>query len=292
LHTQPGLFDDQELSYLPGRLYSKIEKYLSHENHPTSYQQEIPQNLPLQPWQMAILLVDDAETNRDITGMMLQQLGHQVTLAESGEVALRIGQTQRFDLVLMDIRMPGMDGLTAARYWRDDVINMDNRCMITALSANTNPDEKIRAYQAGMNHYLSKPVTFCQLADMLDLAAQFQLERDINLTPQISPPRPLLNLDDDSLRLKLSQSLHLLIQQASQSLTHIPSLSHVLHTLKGCAGQAGLLELQDAVIQLELAVEARKTITQQDISRLDEILHLLLQPRSSRDSHFNHQGKE
>ncbi|CNK32398.1 Multi-sensor hybrid histidine kinase [Yersinia mollaretii] len=270
-----GPFTDKELNYLPGRLYSKVEKYLSRHHASEPSAQEISQNLPLQPWHMSILLVDDAETNRDITGMMLQQLGHQVTLAESGEVALHLGQQQRFDLVLMDIRMPGMDGLTTTRCWREDMINCDNRCMITALSANTNPDEKIKAYQAGMDHYLSKPITFCQLAEVLDLAAQFQLERDISLSPHISIPRPLLNLDDDLLRLKLSQSLKVLVQQANDSLTHLPSLSHIIHTLKGCAGQAGLIELQNAAIQLEIAIEDQDTITPQDISRLDEIIHSL-----------------
>ncbi|CNL01488.1 Multi-sensor hybrid histidine kinase [Yersinia frederiksenii] len=266
---------DHELNYLPGRLYSKIEAHLGRYPSSTHYQQEIPQNLPLQPWQMTILLVDDAETNRDITGMMLRQLGHQVTLAESGETALRIGQSHRFDLVLMDIRMPDMDGLITTRCWRDDKINRDNRCMITALSANTNPDEKIRAYQAGMNHYISKPASFCQLAEVLDLAAQFQLERDISLTPQSSIPRPLLSMDDGQLRLKLSQSLKDLVRQARESLTHHPTLSHVIHMLKGCAGQAGLIELQDAAIQLEIAIEDKKIITQQDITRLDEMVNSL-----------------
>ncbi|CFR00446.1 Multi-sensor hybrid histidine kinase [Yersinia frederiksenii] len=284
LSMQQTLLTDNELCYLPGRLYTKVKKYLDIQNQLIPYQQETKQNLPLQPWQMAILLVDDAETNRDIVGMMLQELGHQVTLAESGEVALSIGQTQRFDLVLMDIRMPGMDGLTTTRYWRNDVANRDNSGMITALSANANPDEKIKAYQAGMNHYLSKPVTFCQLAEILDLAAQFQLERGINLTPQISAPKPLLDLADPSLHLKLAQSLQLLLQQARNSLVHIPTLSEHLHTLKGCAGQAGLIVLHDAVIQLEIAIEAQETITQQDITRLDEIIHGLFQPRSLPDS--------
>ncbi|WP_145593940.1 two component system sensor kinase [Yersinia aleksiciae] len=273
--SQPGPFSDKELSYLPGRLYTKVEKYLSSHHSPISSAQGLQQNLPLQSWHMSILLVDDAETNRDITGMMLRQLGHQVTLAESGEVALHLGQSQSFDLVLMDIRMPGMDGLTTTRCWREDINNRDNRCMITALSANTNPDEKIKAYQAGMNHYLSKPITFCQLAEVLDLAAQFQLERDISLSPHISTPRPLLNLDDDLLRLELSQSLKVLVQQASESLTHTPTLSHVIHTLKGCAGQAGFIELQEAAIQLEIAIEAQDTITQQDITRLSEMIHSL-----------------
>ncbi|WP_145525949.1 two component system sensor kinase [Yersinia rohdei] len=273
LNLPPAFLSDKELCYLPGRLYTKVKNYLADKSPPNLHQQVIKQHLPVQPWQMNILLVDDAETNRDITGMMLQQLGHQVTLAESGETALRIGLAQRFDLVLMDIRMPNMDGLTTTRHWRNDAMNRDSRCMITALSANASSDEKIKAYQAGINNYLPKPVSFCQLAEVLDLTAQFQLERGITLSPQISIPKPLLNLEDEELRLKLSQSLQELLQQIRNSLTHVPTLSDHLHTLKGCAGQAGLDALQDAVIELEIAIETQEIITQQDITRLEDLIH-------------------
>lgn len=282
-HRLSAFSSDKELSYLPGRLYAKVKRHLqSASPSGTDRQVNTPNaltNLPIQSWQMTILLVDDAETNRDITGMMLQQLGHKVTLAESGEAALCLGHTQRFDLVLMDIRMPGMNGLVTTQRWRDDSKNADKHCMITALSANASPYEKTRAYQAGMNHYLSKPITLLQLAEILDLTAQFQLERGVALTPQMSSPKPLLDLTDQQINVKLYRSLQTLMQKIKESLENLPALSHLLHTLKGCAGQAGLTELYEATIQLEMAVETHQIMTQQDIARLNEIIDIRLNPR-------------
>ncbi|OML11638.1 two component system sensor kinase [Yersinia pestis] len=281
LANQPSRhFVDNALCYLPGRLYAKLKQYLQ------GAETEALKSLPLQPWQMHILLVDDSETNRDITGMMLQQLGHQVTRADSGTTALAIGRQHRFDLVLMDIRMPVLDGLATTARWRHDPANIDSHCMITALSANASPDEQIKTSQAGMNHYLSKPVTLGQLAEMLDLTAQFQLERGVDLSPQLSEPQPLLDLADSALSLKLYQSLQVLIQQAKDAIENLPVLSHTLHTIKGCAGQAGLIELQDAVIQLEHALDTHETLTQQEIIQLDEIIHVLLQPPTTCESTF------
>lgn len=263
---------DNKSSYLPSLLSTKLK----HTRQDLVSQ--TVQAIPLQPWEMAILLVDDSATNRDIIGMMLRQLGHQITLADSGKNALLMGRKHRFDLVLMDIRMPELDGLATTARWRKDPVNRDSHCMITALSANIGQNEQVSALQAGMNHYLSKPVTLGQLADMLNLAAQFQLERDITLSPQCSAPRSLLDLTDGPSRLKLYQSLHQLTQQAINAVDNVPELSHRLHTIKGCAGQAGLIELQDAVIKLEISLDAHETITLQDITHLNEIIHVLLQP--------------
>ncbi|CNL44615.1 two component system sensor kinase [Yersinia aldovae] len=278
----PALFTDKELNYLPGRLYANVKRHLAGNHQSGEYSQEnasnVLANIPLQPWQMAVLLVDDMQTNRDITGMMLQHLGHQVTLAESGESALSLGRTQRFDLVLMDIRMPGMDGLLATQCWRNDTKNVDKHCMITALSANASPDEKTRAYKSGMGHYLSKPVTLWQLAGILDLTAQFQLERGLPLTPQISSPKPLLDLTNPQLNIELYRSLQLLMQKIKEARQNLPLLSHLIHTLKGCAGQAGLIELYEAALQLETVLETHNIMTQQDIAHLDKIIDLLFNP--------------
>ncbi|MEA9445679.1 two component system sensor kinase [Candidatus Fukatsuia symbiotica] len=264
---------DAELAYLPGRLYARVKRLLF------EYQPQTPAALPIQPWRMKILLVDDAETNRDITGMMLTQLGHHVELAESGERALELGRQQYFDLVLMDIRMLGLDGLETTVRWRADEKNKDRACMITALTANASPAEKERVQQAGMNDYLSKPVTMAQLAEMLDLAAQFQLQRDIVLSPQLSASKSILDLTDQNFTLKIHQALLTLIQQVAQSIDDPAALSHYLHTLKGCAGQAGLTELWDSTSKLEARIHNGDTVTPEDIEKLDQIISLVTESK-------------
>jgi len=259
-------FADAELSYLPGRLYTHVKQRLFEYSLPT------PSKLPLQPWQIKILLVDDAETNRDITGMMLRQLGHQVELAENGEQALKLGRQQRFDLVLMDIRMPGLDGLETTTQWRVDAKNLDSACMIAALTANASPAEKKRVCQAGMNEYLSKPATMGQLAELIDLATQFQLERDIPLLPQSVAPKPILDLTDHQLSKKIKQALLMLVRKITESIDDTSALLHHLHTLKGCAGQAGLTELQNNTAELETCLHAGGTITKKEIETLYQLI--------------------
>lgn len=130
---------------------------------------------------------------------MLRLLGQNVTTACNGREALACGRQQLFDLVLMDVCMPEMDGLTCTRQWRQDSQNQDTECAIMALSANTASEEIVRCKQAGMHHYLSKPVTLAHLADGISIAAEYQLQREIDLQEQnsrmdkaiidITPPR-------------------------------------------------------------------------------------------------------
>lgn len=99
--------------------------------------------------------------------------------------------------------MPGLDGLETKAQWRVDAKNLDSACMIAALTANSSPAEKKRVCQAGMNEYLSKPATMGQLAELIDLATQFQLERDIPLLPQSVSPKPMLDLTYHQLSKKI-----------------------------------------------------------------------------------------
>ncbi|MGL4600869.1 MAG: two component system sensor kinase, partial [Plesiomonas sp.] len=131
------LFDKDEFNYLPYRLRTQVEQYLQPKNA-----QEIEIALPVQAWQLNVLLVDDAEINRTITGKMITQLGHTAHHASSGVEALYMGTCNRFDLILMDIRMPGMDGFATTKAWRKQSNIIDKNCMIVALTANAASTEQ------------------------------------------------------------------------------------------------------------------------------------------------------
>ncbi|MEB4592713.1 ATP-binding protein [Candidatus Thiothrix sp. Deng01] len=104
---------------------------------------------------LRVLLVDDDEMNRFFGGKLLESLGVAVTLAGSGEQALQSMQKQTFDLVLMDVSMPGMDGYATARR-----IRASPYCRglpVIALTAHAVAGERERCLAAGMNDYLTKP---------------------------------------------------------------------------------------------------------------------------------------
>jgi CheY-like chemotaxis protein len=113
-----------------------------------------------------ILLVDDDEMNCFFGSKLLKTLGVQVETAESGKDALNSIQTQPFDLVFMDVRMPEMDGYETTRRIRADG-NFSNLPVI-ALTAHAITGERERCLAAGMNDYLTKPFEIEQLQKVIE----------------------------------------------------------------------------------------------------------------------------
>ena len=90
----------------------------------------------------------------------LEKLNHHVTLADHGQQAIEKLQQQHFDLVLMDMMMPVMDGITATKYIRDE---LKMTLPIVALTANASHQDKAICIDAGMNKVLTKPIRFHDL---------------------------------------------------------------------------------------------------------------------------------
>lgn len=114
-----------------------------------------------------LLLAEDVELNRDIIRTMLERDGHEVVIANDGLEAVNIASQSRFDLVLMDIHMPVMDGIEATRLIRD--LDSGNSAMpIIALTANVMATERQKCLEAGMNSVLLKPVEWDRLRAVID----------------------------------------------------------------------------------------------------------------------------
>jgi|GEM_PF-1106320 len=106
--------------------------------------------------QVHVLLVDDNEINQRLAAAMLRNAGCRVTAAGNGQEAIETLQTGDFQLVLMDIQMPVLDGYQATRWVRE---KLGLTLPVVGLSANVYQEEIDLCYQAGMNDYLSKPYT-------------------------------------------------------------------------------------------------------------------------------------
>ena len=112
---------------------------------------------PANAQSLRILVVDDVKTNRDIAGALLSNMGHEVISATSGFEALERLPSGRFDLVLMDLQMPQMDGFATARAIRDMPAPLD-QIPIFALTASVMPEQIKAAHEAGMNGHIGKPL--------------------------------------------------------------------------------------------------------------------------------------
>lgn len=265
------LLDMPELVYLPGRLWQKVSTILSEEKMPV----EEPASIARCAWSLKVLVVDDTQVNRDIVSKMLRELGHLVYLASSGEEALRLGREHVFDWVLLDIRMPDMDGLQVTRLWRDPENGMlDLGTPIMALTANALPTERFRALAAGMNGYLAKPTSLEQLASWVAQVVSQQLVRGLDLAPNRNLQQPLLDLAAPMLRISFYETLeavHRDIQIACGKRDRA-SLLMSLHTLKGFAGQSGLEQLYKWALDQETCLSQGGWLNDEELRDLYRLI--------------------
>jgi CheY-like chemotaxis protein len=130
----------------------------------TPIKQKVFDSLIASPPSMTILLADDDITSRILFGAMLRRDGHTVVEAMDGGMALASASQMDFDLVLMDIQMPGMDGISATRAirsmknQREPVLEKRSAVPIVALTAHALPEDEKACLNAGMNGYLKKPL--------------------------------------------------------------------------------------------------------------------------------------
>ncbi len=118
---------------------------------------------------LRMLYADDHAVNRQVVTMILEPLGVDLTLVENGREALDILTASAFDIVLMDVQMPEMDGLTATRLLRaHEAANGLSRTPVISLTANAMPDDVGRSLAAGADLHLPKPIRPAQLLEAID----------------------------------------------------------------------------------------------------------------------------
>jgi PAS domain S-box-containing protein len=113
-----------------------------------------------------ILVAEDSPTNQQIIRDILEYLGHAVDIAANGREAVRAAQRGPYDLILMDVRMPIMDGLEATRRIRESVIS-SHHVPIIALTAHAMNGVRERCFAVGMDDYLAKPFTTAQVDEIV-----------------------------------------------------------------------------------------------------------------------------
>lgn len=119
---------------------------------------------------LRILVAEDHAGTRRVLGQLLRWLGCQADMAEDGQEALEVLRLRPYDVVLMDIVMPRMDGIEATRR-----IRIEHRSgpepMIVGMSADTMPEDREVCFSAGMDEFLPKPINVDSLIQILDMVA-------------------------------------------------------------------------------------------------------------------------
>jgi CheY-like chemotaxis protein len=105
------------------------------------------------------LLAEDNVVNQRLTSRLLEKMGHVVTIADNGQLALQRFSEQEFDLVAMDMQMPIMDGLEATEKIRASEKKSGKHVAIVAMTANAYEEDRERCLRAGMDGYIAKPIS-------------------------------------------------------------------------------------------------------------------------------------
>jgi two-component system sensor histidine kinase/response regulator len=217
---------------------------------------------PIPPASANILIADDVGPIQEVISAMLTKAGHRVRAVNDGSEAVLAVRQSHYDIVLMDMEMPNMDGISATRAIRA----LDGpmaQMPIIALTANASLQDNLRCKEAGMNGFLQKPI---KRAALLAAIARY--------APKLAAPTTVPSAQDDGLDTKMLDDLEALLgrnevaQLCTKFLNRLESelaglagtdgdASRHAHTLVGLAGQFGCVELSDLSRKLCEAIEQR-----------------------------------
>jgi len=141
----------------------------------------ISNEIEINPNKCRILIVEDEQSNQMLVTKQLQQLGYQTTLANNGKEAIELIQKENFDLILMDLQMPKLNGIEATKQIRKlEKEQKQPHIPIIAMTAHLIEHDKQTCLEAGMNSYLSKPLNLSKLNETV---TQFLTQTQNNTNP-------------------------------------------------------------------------------------------------------------
>ncbi len=223
---------------------------------------------PRRPRRGRLLLVEDDQVNQAVAVTMLEKVGYQVDTASNGVKAIQAVRTAAYDMVLMDLAMPEMDGIEATVQIRR-LPGQLGQIPIIAMTASALPENRDRCLAAGMNDYLTKPIDRARMLAVIDRglsAAQGELGVGAgeNLDLQV-----LQQLAADTNPDMLSQLIGLFIEQTYSRLDQMAKahasqdweyLQREAHALKSSSGTFGAKRLQDHASRLEEACQRGNSV--------------------------------
>ena len=234
----------------------------AHDVHPPV--EPVPPH-PTRP--LKVLAVDDVKQNLDLLRLVLNGQGHQIVLAHNGQEALDRLEEGTVDVVLMDVQMPVMDGLSACRAIRDiETREQRARTPVIALSASVQLEDRQAAIAAGMDGFASKPLVLDEL--LYEMARVTEPNQAHERRPTAPPPPPApsgIDLEAGRARWLDDQAYHRALRRFAQDemtwltapeQTACPDTSleaqQWAHRLKGAAANLGLNSIARAAHQVEV----------------------------------------
>ncbi|WP_286240797.1 ATP-binding protein [Neptuniibacter halophilus] len=280
----------------PSSVFDALVNLLRQTGHLDRVTSPAPDKLEVTP-QLAgahVLLAEDNAINTEVACGLLQALGVRVTACSNGQEVLDQLRQQAFDLVLMDIQMPVMDGYTATAQIRSNPDYAD--LPVIALTANAMVTDRERSLAAGMNDHLAKPIEPWLLQQVLCrwISRPHDADAADDALPKAAPdttqaPAQVLNLQDGLNRLSGNRDAYFrLLQQFVSSAEEAESdlqqliespdqagLQAQAHALAGVAGTMGAYELHEMCRQMEREKSTDPDVLQRLFQQFREALQRL-----------------
>lgn len=276
---------------------------LERENSTVQEEKQAPAALPAQ---LRILVADDNEINRKLNTILLHQWGIAVDEAADGVAAVEACRRQQYDLILMDVHMPAMDGVEATRRIR--MLQAGGKLTpVVALTANALSGDRERYLAAGMDDYLEKPLTEEALRKTIEkwvpltpvcaqgagIKEEWNVEEGFPESPHSDLPIIDAGLGMEraggcrqswltSLRMQLAELPSCLdALQAAYSATDLEKVMELAHRLRGGALYCGISALEIAALRLEVACRNRAPDIADKLTLLQQEAESLLTLESS-----------
>jgi len=215
---------------------------------------------------LRILVTDDVPQNIELLTLLLGRLGHNVIAASEGRIAVQLAVSERIDLILMDVQMPGMSGLEATRQIRAaEALSGRRRVPIIAMTASVLDADREAAQAAGMDGFASKPVDLVALTH--EIAGALHLDPAVGIEPVRRPLGEPQLLDEvgalrrwSGERLSYQRALREFGSDLGSAATRFYALAEAgdkldlheyTHKLRGLAANLGLEQLAAVLARLE-----------------------------------------
>ena len=222
---------------------------------------------------MSILLAEDNAVNQKLAIRLLEKRGHQVTLAHNGKEALDHLERAVFDLVLMDVQMPEMDGLEATAALRATEQGTGRHQTVVAMTALAMKGDRERCMAAGMDDYLSKPIRPQDLDSVLD---SHMATMSGPLTALTVPPAPS-PLNEVELMDRIDGDMELLAELAELFRRDLPTQLSNIHEAVGqgdCATMRGIAHgLKGALGNLSAKAAARLAASLEEMGKQGDLTY-------------------
>ncbi len=213
---------------------------------------------------LKVLLAEDNPINQEVTVRRLKKLGHEVSVVENGLLAVEAAQSVRFDLILMDVQMPEMDGIEATRRIRQFETDKNYRTTIVAMTARAMSSDEALCLEAGMDGYIAKPFRATKLQSVLEniSCARSSVLMSESQSGDPSDLAALFAEADEDDRDDLRAAAEIFLQNYKADLARLKEaweygefseLNHRAHSIKGGAAIFQAYRLRHLAESLELA---------------------------------------